>query len=281
VSATGFRQETTMSALGSVKKLARTALFGSLVPQSLWVRLHGLALQGMNIGSGSDVRDSGELWVMHWLRARAPSTRKPLVFDVGANIGLYTRKLHEEFGGAVEVVCFEPSPTTFGKLKSAIGGVPGVRLVPLGLGDAPGKLALYTDPNNDALASVYNRDLRHVGLELTHEEQIETTTLDDFCASERIDHIDFMKLDCEGHELKILEGGRNMLERCAVDAIQFEFGGSNLDSRTYLRDFFTLLGDRYDIHRVLRNGLFRIDRYREVHEVFTTTNFLAVAKSRR
>lgn len=66
-----------------------------------------------------------------------------------------------------------------------------------------------------------------------------------------------------------------MLASGAVDFIQFEFGGTNIDSRTYFQDFYYLLKDQYNIYRILKDGLFQITQYKEVYEVFITTNFLA------
>jgi len=69
-----------------------------------------------------------------------------------------------------------------------------------------------------------------------------------------------------------------MLRAGAIHWIQFEFGGCNIDSRTYFRDFFDLLNPQYDVYRLLRNGLFPIRSYHETQEVFTTTNFIAILR---
>jgi len=114
-------------------------------------------------------------------------------------------------------------------------------------------------------------------MELTEKVQIQT--LDDFCAEKGIEHIHYLKMDVEGHELSVLQGGREMLAKGAIDWIQFEFGGCNIDSRTYLRDFFELLTPYYDIYRLLRNGFRPIRRYHETYEIFTTTNFIAIRRT--
>jgi hypothetical protein len=60
--------------------------------------------------------------------------------------------------------------------------------------------------------------------------------------------------------------------------IQFEFGGCNIDSRSYLRDFHDLLGTSYVLHRLLRGGLRELPRYAELQEIFITTNYVAVRR---
>jgi hypothetical protein len=82
-------------------------------------------------------------------------------------------------------------------------------------------------------------------------------------------------LDIEGHELNALKGAKEMINKNAIDFIQFEFGGCNIDSRTYFQDFFYLLKNKFKIYRILTDGLFEIVEYKETHEVFITVNYLA------
>jgi hypothetical protein len=103
-------------------------------------------------------------------------------------------------------------------------------------------------------------------------------TLDEYCREKNISRIDFLKLDVEGHELKALAGAKEMLSAGKIDRIQFEFGGCDIDSRSFFQDFFYLLQNRYDIFRILKNGLRPIKKYEETEEIFLTTNFLAVKR---
>jgi FkbM family methyltransferase len=261
-----------------LKRLAKAALASGVLPQGLWERLHRLALRGMNVGGGSTVADSGERWVMRWLRDRTAG-RTPTVFDVGANVGDYALELNEILQGRADIYCFEPATKTFAELSSRLKEVPTCRLVQVGLSDKKETLTLHFNVAADSgIASVYDRDLVHHGLSLPNTEEIALTTLDAFCAEHGVRHIDFLKMDVEGHELSVLRGASEMISSGAIDAIQFEFGGTNIDSRTYFRDFFNLLDPGYRMHRVLPRGMRAIPRYRETDELFTTTNFLAVSR---
>ena len=102
--------------------------------------------------------------------------------------------------------------------------------------------------------------------------------MDDFCREKAIGHIHFLKLDVEGHELKALEGAHEMMASDAVDFIQFEFGGCNIDSRTYFQDFYYLLKDKYRISRIVKDGLCPVNQYKETYENFVTTNYFAERK---
>ena len=69
-----------------------------------------------------------------------------------------------------------------------------------------------------------------------------------------------------------------MINDKRIDAIQFEFGGCNIDSRTFFQDFFYLLKDHYKIYRVLKDGLLEMPIYKETYEIFITINYLAIKK---
>ena len=42
-----------------------------------------------------------------------------------------------------------------------------------------------------------------------------------------------------------------MLSKGAIEVIQFEFGGANIDAKVFLRDFVNLLKNEFNIYRVL------------------------------
>jgi FkbM family methyltransferase len=109
-------------------------------------------------------------------------------------------------------------------------------------------------------------------------ERIEVQTIDQFCRTEGVGRIAFLKLDVEGHELAVLHGARRMIGDGLVSFIQFEFGPANIYSRTFFYDFWTLLSDQYDLFRIIPQGIVPITYYGEHREVFLTTNYLAVRK---
>ncbi len=127
-----------------------------------------------------------------------------------------------------------------------------------GFSDTESRQLLFTNIDGSGLASIYQRNLNHFGISMDKSEEIKLTTIDDYCKRNNIDRIHFLKLDIEGHELKALKGASQMISRKKIDVIQFEFGGCNIDSRTYFQDFFYLLKDNYQIFRILKDGLFEM-----------------------
>jgi len=171
------------------------------------------------------------------------------------------------------VFTFEPNTRSFEGIRARLGDHASVHHLAFGAED--GSASLSAPPGLPELGSLHVRDLRQFGLVVGEIEAVSVRSIASFCAEHDIDHIDLLKLDVEGHELAALQGAAGMLQRGAIVAIQFEFGGAALDSRVFLRDLVGILSG-YRIFRILRDGLDPLDPYDERAEVFTLSNFLAV-----
>ncbi|MBK8352977.1 MAG: FkbM family methyltransferase [Saprospirales bacterium] len=128
------------------------------------------------------------------------------------------------------------------------------------------------------LASVYQRNLDFIDIKMDKIEKISVKKMDDYCIENNISEITFLKIDVEGNELSVLNGAKKLLSENKIKYIQFEFGGCNIDSRTYFKDFYDLLNEKYKVYRILRDGLFHIEKYSENLEIFVTSNFFAELK---
>ena len=190
--------------------------------------------------------------------------------------------LVRELGAGAQVYSFEPSQKTFQTLSQNISSDPAckgrVTLLNIGLSNKAEEVSLFTDAENSGLASVYHRRLDHFNIAMDKKETVLLTTLDGFCEKNNIAKIDFLKMDVEGHELSVLQGAQKMLDKKAIACIQFEFGGNNIDSKTFFQDFFYLLKDDFSIFRVVKDGLYPITEYKESYESFLCTVFVAERK---
>ncbi|HEX7014373.1 MAG TPA: FkbM family methyltransferase [Cyclobacteriaceae bacterium] len=245
--------------------------------QAFFEKLYRTSVQGMNYGRGYDIYRDGEIDAIKYVAGKLKD-RKPVVFDVGANKGSYTKELAAYFKNA-DIYCFEPSKATFSMLESNVGDIPGVKCCNFGFGKENSEVELYSDAEGSGIASLYDRRLGHLGIAMQIKETISIRRIDDFCKSQGIAQIDFLKLDIEGHELAALAGAGELLEQKKIRFIQFEFGGCNIDSRTYFQDFWYLLSPTYMIYRIVADGLYPIKRYSETYEIFRTVNYLAELKN--
>jgi FkbM family methyltransferase len=239
----------------------------------------------MNYGGGGLIETSGEAWVLaNVVRSGCQNVTTPVVFDVGANVGDYTRLVKQHMPVA-QVYAFEPSHATYQQLVNTHGlaNTNGIRSFNFGFSDAEGTVELYSykvEGEEQSLLSSIDRRLptQVVNVETAGSEHIEVKTIDSFCTSNGIERIDFLKLDVEGHELAVLRGASRMLGESRISMIQFEFGPANIYSRTFFYDFWTLLAEGFRIYRIVPNGLAPLNYYGEHLEIFLTTNYLAISK---
>jgi FkbM family methyltransferase len=254
-----------------LRTLATRRVLGRRRLQPLFAIMHRVALRGMNFGP-SFPSESGELDVVD-IAARHAGARRPVIFDVGANVGVYARAVLARLDGRADLYCFEPSPQAFDELGRSVGER--AQLFKLALGNRNCRASLYFDEPGSPISSLFERHL-HPGKQAPNFETVEVRRLDDVCREAGIQHIDLLKLDVEGNELNVLIGAGALLSGRAIDVIQFEFGGCNIDSRTFFRDFFQLLTPGYRIHRIVQNGLVPVAQYSEESEIFVTVNYVAI-----
>lgn len=248
-------------------------ILGRKAFQRFFYLLHQFSLKGMNYGGGADFRESGEAWVLQYVQAKVNNS-SAILFDVGANEGGYSLAAARILKGW-KIYAFEPAPKTFAKLQQVIKGASNINIHNIGLSSKAGQANLNFNEDVTGLASLYERGvLKDIN---TASVPINLDTLDGFCERNAIKKINFLKLDVEGHELEVLKGARSMLKNRAIDFIQFEFGGTDVDARVFLKDFFELLGPSYAISRILKDGLMPVV-YSETEEIFTTTNYFAELK---
>lgn len=228
-------------------------------------------LAAKGFGSGGMMHSSGELGIF-----RLINSDKPLLFDVGANIGEYTEEFLLRFPEG-QSFAFEPSSAHLTILRRRMSGSRRVKIFPIGLGVEASIRTLYKDKDVSGLASLTRRRLDHMKIEMNYVENVSIRTLDDIVIEAGVTCIDLLKIDVEGHDLDVLRGGTNAMERGLVKLVQFEFGGCNLDTRTNLQDFwyfFQQYGFEIGIVQPTKQ-VEPLKTYDEFYEQYRTTNFVA------
>jgi len=198
------------------------------------------------------------------------------MFDVGANVGHYSKALYSVFPKA-QIVAFEPVPRTFEVLRATLATTT-VKCCSVGLSDAKGDAIIYDydQVHGSEHASLFPGVLTGLhGAKMIKEINVSLTTLDAYCCAASIFGIDFLKIDTEGNELKVLKGSQAMIQKNAIRAIQFEFNEMNVVSRVFLKDFYDILPG-YSFYRLLPHGLLPLGRYSSRNEIFVLQNILAL-----
>jgi len=213
-----------------------------------------------------DLDHNGEGFVLDTLARFGPK----VILDVGANVGDWSVAAARRCQSA-EIHAFEISPATFEQLAAATHGIGRVHGESVGLSDAPGTIRIRHYDGLPALttATDYPHPFPYT------EISAEVTTGDAYAASRGISHINLLKLDVEGMEHRVLKGFGQMLERKAIDLVQFEYGRVSIVHGFLLRDFHAFFRERgYLVGKIYPNYVDFRD-YDMADEDFLGPNYLA------
>lgn len=166
-----------------------------------------------------------------------------MAIDVGANYGLYSHALAKHYQ---RVIAFEPNPHASALLTQ--WGSPKVQLIPIGLSNRAGAATLWVPRNHELELSGWGSldpgncpDAKQ-----QTKYAIELRTLDSF----EFEDVRFIKIDVEGHELEVLQGGADTITRQKPDLLievrsresevrdllsSWGYGGKTLEERIGVR----------------------------------------------
>jgi FkbM family methyltransferase len=158
--------------------------------------------------------------------------KTPVIFDVGANVGEFTRKV---FGAwpAARVLVFEPQ----GELESHFLEFAHLDLqfIALALGKLESELHFQRNSIGDRKAHISTSDLGYT---------IDVSTVDAQILRCEVSKIDLLKIDTEGNDFDVLLGARDSLSSGKIDLILFEImprmliqGTFPSEAEEYLRSF--------------------------------------------
>lgn len=170
-------------------------------PERIYVletRLGTAALRD-NIG---DITNLQGIWVEDVYRVAGHPIHDGVILDIGANIGLFANWAHRHHPHA-RIYCFEPLPTN----HPVIGvNCPPAVLIPTGLGADRSHVRMQVD-EHASIASAIPTPWE------SSEEVLLVRPLDAYADELGIGDVAFMKIDVEGMELDVLDGGRETLAR--------------------------------------------------------------------
>jgi FkbM family methyltransferase len=171
-------------------------------------------------------------------------------FDVGANVGQTSSLALSSFREA-HVFAFEPDPRTFSELVQSLGKHPRLATYNFAISDARGAVPLFKY-SSSTLSSLIPDAQYPMRRGVTAEKiAVDCTTLTDFCSGNGIHLIDVLKIDTEGCDLRVLQGGEQLLSAGRVRFVYLEFNdmsprrGSTGGALTPISDFLGQFGFRF------------------------------------
>lgn len=211
--------------------------------------------------------ESGEASLMSAI-AKEYAGKKIIVFDVGANIGTWSAVLAKkiaEYDGTLELHAFEPvaqysGPGTFNKVA---------------VSTSKGSVIINKWKDSDQ-SSIYERRINQPKQGKPEQFRIQSIRLDEYIKEHNVSHVDFLKIDVEGHEISVLESLGGYLSPSFISYIQFEYGPTYIESGKFLFDAYTLLNE-YRICKLFPRHLEETS-YQSNLEDFMFTNYVAIGQ---
>ncbi|MCU0536475.1 MAG: FkbM family methyltransferase [Hydrococcus sp. Prado102] len=221
-----------------------------------------------------DMEENGEVYLMKVIK-KYFLERKLIVFDVGANHGQWSIRVKKIFPDAT-IHCFEIIPETFNSLSSNLNSYTEVISNSFGLSDFNRKVDVTYIPTQDSGSSIQSLPWKLDSKII----ECDVITGDDYTKKNKIEIINFMKIDTEGHELFVLKGFSDFLTKNIITLIQFEYGYTCIPSKIILGDFYDFLIPKgYSIGRLYPKGVDfkKYDMFEDEH--FRMGNYVAVHES--
>lgn len=153
------------------------------------------------------------------------------MFDVGANIGQSAGRFLEKFPKS-KIYCFEPARESFNQLQENLRDYQNVHSfkIAFGASKGKGKMVIQGLSKLSSLSDMANDEF--INDEQKYED-VDLTSVDEFCADKGINHINYLKIDTEGADLEILKGAKNMLKNKQIDLVQVE-AGMNIGNKRHM-----------------------------------------------
>ena len=194
----------------SFRSLARASINSSLRPFGLRIGRH---------------RPSGPGYEQY-LRRALSGVDRPIVLDIGANTGQSALQFFQVCPKA-EVHSFEPSPEAFGEMIAKVHG-PGFHAHNLAIGECDGVVAFHQFAQSQTASCLGPAhgvaEYAPYLVERTGSVEVPVRRLDTILPTLGIHGvIDYMKIDVQGYEDRVLRGGANALRRTRYVMVEANF----------------------------------------------------------
>ena len=181
---------------------------------------------------------------LHPFDAIPLTVRSNWYLDVGANVGDVTRKALKSYPQC-QAICFEPVSETYKVLKQNLMSFDGrCHFFNMGLSNKKEEVEINITSFHGANSILKQSELHKRSSQVIEigKEKIQLVTLDDISKEFPTKKIDIMKIDVEGFELNVLQGGFNFVKD-NVDIIMIEVAPYRFDDMTsnYVSNIFEFM----------------------------------------
>ena len=253
--------------LGRLHKIVGESALGIYI--ALKLRNQCDAVIRSRLSDGPDAKWNGELLL---LAAVAPTAQ--FFVDVGANVGHWAKSFLDAMSPNGSGLLFEPSPHTANRARSVLHQhASRIELVEAAIGDETEDTVFFAEPECGESSSIIRSFARPDSVAI----RVRLTTLDRELAKRAIEHVDFLKVDAEGFDLKVLKGAKRVLQEERIGIVQFEYNSPWAIAGSTLAEAISLFENyNYTVFLLKADGLHRLN-YRRYGEYFGYSNYVAVS----
>lgn len=203
--------------------------------------------------TGGKSHDS-EIRLINWMIKHLPAHR--VAMDIGSHIGFFALLMHFLMNRKGNAYAFEPSHQIYPVLQKNIESISGIQSFQLALSNQISQVDYYEYPIahsefNTMHPELLKNDARAVNVKPA-VWQVETVTLDQWISEHQV-FPTVLKIDVEGSEMEVLQGGLNYL-RGHSPQVLMEFQLVKDKRAPYLKAVEIALKIGYKAYEILADG---------------------------
>lgn len=221
---------------------------------------------------------NGELRLLQNVLAGVDRNKVSILLDIGAHKGIWSETavallMSNNIPGHVHA--FEPASFLFSRLLEKFKGSELALMHNMAMSNLSGEAEFFVVSELGGTNSLTR-------LDGTTIEKVRTLSLDEFLHIEQIEHVQLVKSDTEGHDLKVLMGASESLRKGLIDVWQFEYNHRWIRERSYIKDVFDFIADKpYTLGKLYENGIETYDMWHPELEHFFESNYVLIRKGSR
>lgn len=153
------------------------------------------------------------------------SIKPRTVLDIGANVGQFAVASAKLFPDA-RVHSFEPVPECAAELQENVGSLGNVEVHPFALGDSEGNVSFHVNAHSHSSSPLPLAEAHHEAFPEARQErtiEVSVSTLDQVFEGVDLERPVLLKLDVQGYEAQVLQGGEETLKRADYVVMEVSF----------------------------------------------------------
>jgi FkbM family methyltransferase len=237
----------------SINKLFGSILFYVIPNNKNVYNFSKLLVNRYNNNRNFNPKTNGEFNLM--LAFVKSKIKDKIFFDIGCNIGEFGEFLiKNKYNG--KMFLFDPMDNIRNNdLKKY--GIFEKKL----FWDKIKKKNFFLDSNNKEAGTNSIFDMNKIGYKAKSRKiTLTTSTVDNYVLKNNIRKIDYLKIDTEGSEFRILLGMKKSLTNKIIKYIHLEFGHAAMADKKYIKDYYDyLIQFNYDMYIIKPKGIQRIE----------------------